>query len=834
MTSSARKDVGQKRMDRRHAPGALAAGLAFVLAAAGCGSSPVPFLVPNERPQVELTARPQMEDSIYYSVRLQWIGYDPDGRVEYFLWAVVDPPAVSDTAWTRIGRSEISLFFRSTTPRDPLPPPGAAIPSSDYHTFVVKAVDNQAMPSAVASISFTSYTVAPYTTFESPKPSGSLVPTAPTILIRWSGVDPDGERNQKPIFYKTLLVSEVTIQTQLGITSKPNKNDIQKFFGDYAPDFASWETRPPDSTYRQIEGLSPSQEWYFAVCAFDEAGAYEPRFATDRNVLRFRPTTTLAPPRITVGNSFFEYTQAAGGIEIEEHRVRRIEVGADPKNLVDFHWSAVPGAEGTEINGYRWVLDPLGGDIFDETPRETDQQTYRWSTWSQTETEAFLGPFTADFGEEVRHRFYVQTRDNVGLISMVIVEMLVVPPNFRDPARAKPLLFVDDFDQSLDRLDRQPYGLFPTEAVLDTLLFAVGGVPYQYRPPGTLSQPGIFAGFEADTLDYRQIPYVGVPLKILSDYVGVVWYVHAGDAAKKNEKFKDIVGVEPALRYHNSPGSLNTLAVYLNQGGKMWLFGDGIVPAIADGYVERYSGSPAPKPYTHAGDRPSAGSILWPGNFLYDYMKVRTEMLNNGYIGYYADPENLKDAVPYLPQFRTPGAPWPYTGWTGGRGAMDDPRVGPSSQRNVPTWDGLPFLTLRTDPTDLPVGATNPPDLRDAIFYISAPTFIQEDSIPGPRQGLYSTLDTLYIMRARIYDLATQNINADGKPVMFYYHGADHGEIGWTTLPLWWFDRVKASQLADVMLGRWGYVRNPNRQAWTGPGSVHDRYGRAKEEQIAP
>ena len=39
-----------------------------------------------------------------------------------------------------------------------------------------------------------------------------------------------------------------------------------------------------------FEGLTPQTVYYFAIVAFDEAGAFEPRFTLDSNVLQFRPT----------------------------------------------------------------------------------------------------------------------------------------------------------------------------------------------------------------------------------------------------------------------------------------------------------------------------------------------------------------------------------------------------------------------------------------------------------------------------------------------------------------------------------------------------------------
>ena len=70
-----------------------------------------------------------------------------------------------------------------------------------------------------------------------------------------------------------------------------------------------------------------------------------------------------------------------------------------------------------------------------------------------------------------------------------------------------------------------PAGPWPTAAELDTFLFARGGVPWRSYPAGTLSPPGIFSGYEFDTIGTRGISADGVvPLSLLGQYRHIVWY----------------------------------------------------------------------------------------------------------------------------------------------------------------------------------------------------------------------------------------------------------------------------------------------------------------------
>jgi hypothetical protein len=823
----------------------IAAGLVVVVMTAGCGSSNTTSLVPNERPQVELSAAPQepdssvvpaRPDSVFYAVRLQWFSWDIDGRVTHHIYAV-DPPALGDTSWVRIERNEITLFFESRTPQNPLPNRGL-IASSDFHVFVIKAVDNEGMTSPPIFRAFTSYTVAPQTQIDSPSPSRlQEAITAPTVLIEWSGQDPDGVLTQKPILFKFKLTSQATIQQALGLGGvPPSSSDLQDFFSeDSENNFATWDSVPPDSAFAQLEGLTPGQTWYFAVVAFDEAGAYEPRFLRDNNLLQFKPATTLQAPKITIFNSFFSREQLAPGIDPQ--RFFQLEVPADVP--VEFNWFANPGAPGTQVTGYRWVLDPIDGDIFDETPRENDNDVNRWSSWSISELRTVVGPFAAAAGEEVFRRFYVEARDNVGSISLSTVEVRVVA---FDTLTAKPLLVFDDLRGPPDRVagstSHQPFGAFPTEAVLDSLMYAVGGNPWQFEPLGrTTSDPGVFAGFDYDTLDYRFFPFEGLPLSKISQYRTLVWLIAAEDAGRRGGKFTTNEPMS-ALRFANTIGELNTLAVYLAQGGKAWIFGDGIGPAIANGYVSRFQTQFARFPYASTGDGASSTSILWPGNFLYDFMHSRSQM-NLNTDGFFTAPKELVDMVPYLPKHRTPGAPWPpLPGATPPRGPEDDPRVGPSSSRNLDPSESaggwgipaiaqdLPMLTLTTEWPDWP--RRLPPALDD-ITYVSLPNFILEDHDGNPGTAKVSRLDTLYILRAVREIIATRADEPDGKPVFFYYWGDDHGPIAWTSVNIWMFERTQLQVLAEIILNKLGQFKNPNPKTWTGPTSAHRRYPRLVE-----
>src|SRR5262249_39021058 len=189
-------------------------------------------------------------------------------------------------------------------------------------------------------------------------------------------------------------------------------------------------------------------------------------------------------------------------------------------------WSAT-AQPGRRITGYRWALDLVQrdsteGDDDGSDDRDGDgnkgeghdegrhnsriPRAGHWSLWSLTNTSATIGPFAG--GET--HRFYIEAREGAGCggdaggVGRAIITLTTV--------RATPgpkILIVNDTRLVLDRVNpgtscdapvNRPTGNWPTAAELDTFLFARGGVPWRCYPQGTVSTPGIFYGYDFDTL----------------------------------------------------------------------------------------------------------------------------------------------------------------------------------------------------------------------------------------------------------------------------------------------------------------------------------------------
>ncbi|MGH7726390.1 MAG: hypothetical protein ACREOU_13265, partial [Candidatus Eiseniibacteriota bacterium] len=724
---------------------------------AGCEHAPGGVALPNQRPQVRLTAAPRPSSETTYTVRLQWSAFDPDGQVQRFEYAL-DPPAAGDTSWTATRAHEVELSLPSTTPTDPLPPPNQRVRSRDLHTVALRAIDERGGVSAVVQRSFTSTTVAPESRIESPIPTNQQpVLTLPSVLVRFSAIDPDGVTRSTPVECRYRLVPATAIRPDA--PEEVGQFDIQEYFGaDLENEFAEWDSLPAGAGSVLLEGLTPQVRYFIAVVSRDEAGAWEPRFLLTSNVLQFRPVLSNLGPRITVSNEFFSRTQTAGGVSLDPSRIFTLEV---PEGVpLTFHWTAQPNT-GATVGGYRWALDLEGGDVTNERPRIDDDDFSHWSVWSVTEDRATIGPFSGSPDTTITHFLYVEARDNVGFVTLFTLRIQIVVPRFE-----RDLLVIDDMFGNLSHNSTQPY---PTEAEQDTFHFAVGGVPD--RLFGGLSSPGAFADFAYDTLDYRFFGVPGMSLSLLGRYRVVAWYTDNFSSSGQGDlPYSSSVRASNALRYVNVEGRLNTLAVYLRQGGKLFLFGEGALPSVANGFWTRVSGSAVPSVPYSTSTTPARNYVLRPGCFLYDLLHMRSEMATAGTPSVsFTRGEQLLAALPYLPAFRGPAS---------NTDRAHDPRIGPGAERTALKFPDLPRLTMAN------FRGANPDVTQRTInltWYVSRSLNVTEGAGPNA----IPVVDTLYLVQARDYSGDGSGALSDAHPNGLYYHGTEHGEWVWFGFPLY-------------------------------------------------
>jgi len=501
-----------------------------------------------------------------------------------------------------------------------------------------------------------------------------------------------------------------------------------------------------------------------------------------------------------VFNQFYSRTQSTGGISLNASRIYTLEFPAGQP--IQMNWFAVADV-GAIVTGYRWAVDIEGQDISNETPRRDDGDFAHWSNYSLNEVTTVIGPFPGSRDSTITHFFYLEARDNLGFVSLFTIRLRIVEPRFD-----RELLVVDDMygtpserNFDINGVPSVPYkGGFPMEAEQDSFHFAAGGYPDSLRimgipaapgdGPGSISRPGCFAGFDYDTLDYLFYPNESVLLEDLARYKVVVWYTDQSSASRSGSKFGSTTP-KTAIRLINGANQLNTLAVYLKQMGKVWILGDGMTTAIANGFWSRLNGGAAKLPYTSGETR---DDILKFGNFLFDFCHMQSQLNTAGTsVTSLTTNQQLQACIPYLPQFATvpPGsAPPPDRSL--------DPRIGPSAARTAVLWNDLPRLTLATVR-----GVNVNPALRSVnlTWVITQPMFVTE----GTGAAFRSVLDTLYLCQARLYDPNHLRVPpSDGYPNAAFYYGSDHGPLVWFGFPLYYFELDQARQVTAIVLRNLG------------------------------
>lgn len=774
--------------------------------ATGCASDKIGgVFVANQRPSVELTQAPVDTDGEYfYAYRINWSGYDPDGQVLYYEYAI-DPPSAaqvaagSDTLWVRTQRQEQIFFFRASIPQ---PGGGVADTAREYHEFVVRAVDNSGdgatMRSPVKSRAFFSFTVAPSVQILRPFPSSLLQPlVTPSVRISWQGSDPDGQFTQKPVRYKYRLFRPGDVPSIQTWTTNPDS--LRRFFGPGR--FAGWDSTSAETTTVQFTNLTPGQQYLFVLVGFDEAGAYSPQFNLNSSMLLFNVGFASSNgPKFSVFNSFFFYQYPSGGYTTDELAIIKIEAAAGVP--IDFNWFAQP-PPGSLIEWYRWALDLE--DLTDETPR-TDEVTdwYHWSQKSPTLTNCRIGPFPPD---DV-HILYIESQDNNGLRSLAIVRFRVVgaPQN-------QELLIVDDTRLGSDQLTASSSDAFgnrclrnyttpwPAAAELDTFLYARGnvlwrGIPNNCpTPPATphLSPPGVFAGYTYDTLGTRQgFEQVNnaVPLSKLGLYKRIIWMVD-GEGARYNDVLSSTRPMT-ALRFMSQIGQANTLAAYASLGGRVWLLGG------AAAYASLFSFNRAtndPGLFGTLFSSLPAFNELAPSRMMFDYFHWRSEMVTGRSTNRILKSEAARGGWAHLDRNGNP--------------------------ITAPNYALLPAEMRRKTPAFEAIPASRPTSAGSAFYqtnldleYMTAPNFIIEDVDQDPdvvRE--LSTLDTLYALEAVAGNLHPQG-ETFPRPIMTYYHGLDSSPMVFSGFNIWNFARPDVIQLVDFVLQNiWGMTReNVSRQ----------------------
>ena len=493
---------------------------------------------PNKPPTVRLTGGPPEGDTTSYRIKFSWIGYDPDGTVENYEYAMSDgnpggfDPA--DTtgldAWTKI-RSTDSVFAFSAFENGENVSIGANKYSSycrRVHTFFIRAVDDKGMRSPAAYRSFTASTLSPYAVIESPRNAfpGREQQLPSLVKFQWRGEDPidDPWNIQEPESIRYFLATHT-----LSIIDNMNKRPE-----DFEHRWCPWRSyrAPGDSGTSTIIGddemVVKGFGYIFAVQAKDEAGAVTAVFDPGQNVRIFRVFSAPGPLlRVTEAN-LGTYTFIGGNSRAETFRV--------PGGFtLAFNWTADASSYGATVSTYRY-----GWDVTDLTDP---------NDWDVLPSPLVKASTPRSFRTGV-HTLYVEATDNLGTTTLAQFEVTVFPLKM-----AKNLLWVDDFYST--NFLQVNYG-FPTENEHDAFWLNVCSRAKDFDPGN-------------DVYDTANMSFREPDIEVLWKYKNIIWSYSASDDVMA---WEDIVRFTPESQItQTTRAKFNYLAYYASTGGHIWTEG---------------------------------------------------------------------------------------------------------------------------------------------------------------------------------------------------------------------------------------------------------------------
>ncbi len=521
--------------------------------------------VGNKRPKVEITAGAATSDSagIDYKVNFQWRGADDDGLVTRFQYAVDD--TTTQGAWrdtTGFG----TLLKVAATHRIHNYPTGDTL--TDWHTFYLRAVDNEYATSVVQKRYFNARTIAPTATIKKPAIGTTVKSFEKTLVVSWTGEDLDSSQPDKipaHFEYKWIRLHHAIATPQEILDSLSVGRNL---FLDtlIAGDHARW-IRVPGTVQQKIMNMpgTGSEAMVFAVRAVDEAGATEPLTADSwgSNFIMFQVATTTSKPKVTVSERFLG-SHVFPDQGIVWGNLKPLEVPAETE--LRFTWTGNADAYGSSAGNSNYALDIP--DPADERYRDPNGigGWIGWGLWSGVSKPIIFDP--SENGQI--HIFYVRMRDITDTPAseqLCTIVMKVVAFQFNrtallvDDARLTGPFYMDGQGHPLTNRTQDPvHDAFVNRFVQHMRDFAPDGVDNWtlYRVGGTVQDPIQEANVPNDA--------TAIPLSTLTQYQALLW------------NFNFTYGQAAGIFYHEREGGgsvspRHLLTSFVGAGGKLFLFG---------------------------------------------------------------------------------------------------------------------------------------------------------------------------------------------------------------------------------------------------------------------
>jgi len=315
----------------------------FLIVSALGARCEAPELIPpdkNRPPETTLTSAPDSSDVTHFRVHLFWSGFDPDGTVSEWQYAIDDtiirPEAVVvGTGWIRTTKTDsVFIFSASTNGTD----------QTRDHRFFVSSIDNEGKPDPTpALVDFTARTICyPVPAVIEGPAEAETLDVFSSVRLCWGGSDCDGEILEMQYMLAPLEIGFRTVALD-------EQNCV---------------------TYENLPSNRSRDNYRFLLVAQDDAGSRNLTPVERRFVVNHDPDTEIT--------RFFSI-HATGNPSLANLAITPGDTIPD-SSKVTFSWRAedVDGA----IKGSFWQIDGLNffADTSLASQAEVREATVQWLT----------------------------------------------------------------------------------------------------------------------------------------------------------------------------------------------------------------------------------------------------------------------------------------------------------------------------------------------------------------------------------------------------------------------------------------------------------------------
>ena len=517
--------------------------LLFALAClvGACSKPGTPLREPNT-PETVLTYAPLEGDTSSFQLHLYWSGFDRDGEVVRYRYAIDSDTTEAATKWSTTTATDTTLVFQV----DP-------VEAIRGHVFWISSEDNDGyIDPTPAKRFFSARTIPPTSTIvRGPSPWNSII--GPNFAFEWQGIDPDGS----PTGDSAPCESSQTLVLRLGATNdtiassghEPLPPYNQLFYtnlirastGDALADprYDDWHWSEKVGTSLRVTGARAG-EYVFAERAVDPAGARETNLSFIKNIRHFTVATRNVGPALFLSFEGGALPSATGPIDFARPEIHVLE-----GDIISFAWSASAESYGGSVVGFTYALD----------------DTIALPPFDIRNTAVTVR--TAEIGAGL-HFLFIRVVDDGGLQTHAVIPFRVIHPTFKDPVSAlnpPQYIYVDDALSPGESIQR--FFNYPSDAEEDawwnanilaplSLQYGVGRRDWDTALEGNQNGGGL-----------RMAP----SLVDLALYRAVIWNVDF--AGNRTALWQALVG--------DGPRELRT---YLRGGGTLILSGFGIATDI--------------------------------------------------------------------------------------------------------------------------------------------------------------------------------------------------------------------------------------------------------------